>query len=93
MRDINSLASSKIKKAWTVNNIMANEPVSIIKQQNRLYKSWMLDMKSPTTNQWFSTLDLTWIVTKRTSYSKLLTEFEELFDGTLCDWKNRACFL
>ena len=30
MRDINSLARSKIKTVWTVNNIMANEPVSII---------------------------------------------------------------
>jgi hypothetical protein len=30
MRNINSLANSKIEKAWAVNNIMVSEPVSTI---------------------------------------------------------------
>ena len=30
MRNINSLANSKIEKAWAVNNIMTSEPVSTI---------------------------------------------------------------
>ena len=29
MRDINSLTTSKMERAWTVNNIMANEPHSM----------------------------------------------------------------
>ena len=35
MRNINSLASTKIEKAWTVNNSMAQEPVSTKKSHTK----------------------------------------------------------
>ena len=36
MRNINSLASTKIEKAWPVNNSMAQEPVSTKKATQRV---------------------------------------------------------
>jgi hypothetical protein len=39
MRNINSLASTKIEKAWAVNNSMAHEPVSTKNATQRIVKS------------------------------------------------------
>ena len=38
MRNINSLASTKIEKAWAVNNSMAQEPMSTKKATQRVVK-------------------------------------------------------
>ncbi|KAL3784137.1 hypothetical protein HJC23_005795 [Cyclotella cryptica] len=59
MRDINSLTSSNLDKAWAVNNSMANEPQSTQEATHLQDQNSLLE---------------------------LLTEFEELFDGTLGDW-------
>ena len=53
MRNINSLASTKIEKAWDINNSMAQEPVSTKKATQRVVE--ILDAnytKRQTSKQW-----------------------------------------
>jgi hypothetical protein len=81
MRDIFKLQeSSKIKKAWAVNNsIMRDEPESTKKPTNRAVK--ILDAK-------YEKADLPETVETQCTHldahqRKELLEFEDLFDGTL----------
>ena len=87
MRDINSLTTSKMEKAWALNNSMAHEPQSTQEATRRVVN--ILDAK-------YEKADLQSIVSTncthlslqdQNSLLELLTEFEELFDGTLGDWK------
>ena len=87
MRDINSLTNSTMDKAWAVNNSMAHEPHSTQEATQRVVQ--ILDAK-------YEKADLQSVVSTNCTHLslqdqnkllELLTEFEELFDGTLCDWK------
>ena len=80
MRNINSLASTKIEKAWAVNNSMAQEPVSTKKDTQTVVK--ILDANS-------EKVDLQAVVDAtgphlslhdKNKLLELLKEFEELFD-------------
>ncbi len=86
MRDINSLTTSKLESTWTVNNSMAHKQSSIQEATQRVVH--ILDSK-------YEKADLQSVVSAtctRLSFPdqnkllELLTEFEELFDGTLGDW-------
>jgi hypothetical protein len=86
MRDINSLTTSKMERAWTVNNSMAHKPQSMHKATQRVVH--ILDAK-------YEKADLQSVVSANCTHLslqdqnkllELLIEFEELFDGTLGDW-------
>ena len=86
MRDINGLTKSKIEKAWTVHNILAHEPHSTHEATKHVVQ--ILDAK-------YEKADLQSVVSTNCTHLspqdqskllELLTEFEELFDGTLGDW-------
>ena len=86
MRDINGLTKSKIERAWTVHNSLAHEPHSTQEATQRVVQ--ILDAK-------YEKADLQSVVSTNCTHLspqdqskllELLTEFEELFDGTLGDW-------
>ena len=85
MRDINSLTTSKMEKAWTVKYSMAHEPHSM--QEATKWVIHILDAK-------YEKADLQSVVSTNCTHLslpdqnkllELLTEIEELFDGTLGD--------
>ena len=83
MRNINSLASSKIEKAWAVNNSMAHEPVNsqrVVEILDANYEKADLQAVVDAAGPHLSLHD-------KNKLLELLKEFEELFDGTLGDWK------
>ncbi len=86
MRDINSLTTSKMERAWTGNNSLVHEPQSTHEATQRVVH--ILDAKA----------DLQSVVSTNCSHLSLpdqnkllglLTEFEERFDGTLGDWNTK----
>ncbi len=86
MRDINSLTPSNMDTAWAVNNSMAHELQST--QEATQWVVHILDAK-------YEKADLQSIVSTNCTHLslqdqnlllELLTEFGELFDGTLDDW-------
>ena len=86
MRDINGLTKPKIERAWTVHNSLAHEPHSTHEATKRVVQ--ILDAK-------YEKADLQSVVSTNCTHLspqdqskllELLTEFEELFDGTLGDW-------
>ena len=87
MRNINKLSTkSRIEQAWTVNN-MLHKPESTEEATQRALG--ILDAK-------YEKTDLRAVVNEncthlnlhdQTKLLELLTEFKELFDGTLGDWK------
>ena len=92
MRDINSLTTSKIERAWTVNNSMAHEPQSTHKVMKQVVH--ILDSK-------YEKTDLQSVVSSNCTYLslqdqnkllELLTEYEELFDGPLDNWNTKPVF-
>ena len=92
MRDINSLTTSKMEKAWTVNNSMAHEPHSMQEVTQRVVH--ILDTK-------YEKADLQSVVNANCTHLslqdqnkslELLTEYEELFVGTLGDWNTEPVF-
>ena len=89
MKNINSLASTKIDKAWAVNNSMAHEPMSTKNATQRVVEILDANMKRQTSKQWWMPLAHTSVSKTRTSYwiySRNLRN-EGLFDMTLGDWK------
>ena len=93
MRDINSLATSKMDKAWAVNNSMVHEPQSTHEATQQVVN--ILDAK-------YEKADLQAIVSTNSTHLslqdqnkllELLTAFEELFDGTLGDWNTEPVSL
>ena len=86
MRDINSLTMSKMEKAWTVNNIMAHKPHSTQEATKQVVH--ILDAKYEKANlQSVVSANCTHLsLQDQSKLLELLTEFEELFDGTLGDW-------
>jgi len=87
MRNINSLASTKIDKAWAVSNSMAHEPMSTKSATQRVlgildanYEKADLQAVVDTTGPHLSLQD-------KNKLLGLLNKFKELFDGTLGDWK------
>ena len=88
MRDISKLSTrAKIERAWMANNsVMIHEPKSTLKAMQWVVK--ILDAK-------YEKADLNAVVADNCKHLsvpdqekllKLLTEFEDLFDGTLGDW-------
>ncbi len=87
MRNINSLASTKIEKDWAVNNSMAQDSVSTKKATQRVvkildsnYEKADLQAVVDTTGPHLSLHD-------KNKLLELLKEFEELCNGTLGDWR------
>ena len=88
MRNIDNLSSKhKIEKAWSVNNSMLQEPLSTLDATNRVVR--ILDAK-------YEKADLQSIIKENCKHLSqhdqnklldLLNKFEDLFDGTLGDWK------
>ena len=85
MRDINSLTPSKLESTWAVNNSMVQEPHSTHEATQRVVH--ILDTK-------YEKADLQSVVSANCTHLslpdqnkllELLTEYEELFDGTLGD--------
>ncbi len=86
MRNINSLTTLKMERAWTVNNSMAHELHSTQEATKQIVH--ILDAK-------YEKADLQSVVSAnctrlslpdQNKLLELLTEYEELFDGTLGDW-------
>ena len=78
-----------MEKAWTVNNSMAHKPYSMHKATQRVVH--ILDAK-------YEKADLQSVVSTNCTHLslpdqnkllELLTEYEELFDGTLGDWNTK----
>jgi hypothetical protein len=83
MRNVKSLAGSKIEKAWTVNNSMAHKPVSTKNAAQRVveilvanYEKADIQAEVDTTRPHLSMQD-------KNKLLELLQEFVELSDGTL----------
>ena len=90
MRDINSLTSSNLDKAWAVNNSMANEPQSMQEATQRVVKILDANYKKADLQSIVSTNCTHLSLQDQNSLLELLTEFEELFDGTLGDWNTET---
>ena len=87
MTNINSLAKSKLMKAWGVNNSMSNKPTKTVEGTDQAVH--ILDAK-------YEKADLQAVVSTNCTHlsssqqqklMEVLIEFEDLFDGTLGDWK------
>ena len=86
MREINSLTPSNLDKAWAVNNSMAHEPQSTQEATQRVVKILDANYKKADLQSIVSTNCTHLSLQDQNSLLELLTEFEELFDGTLGDW-------
>ena len=95
MRNIDNLSQkSKIEKAWSLNNsVMVHEPESTLVATNRVVH--ILDAN-------YEKADLQSVVRdnckhlalhEQNKLLDLLTEYEDLFDGTLGDWKTEPVSL
>ena len=86
MRDINSLTTSKMERTRAVNNSMVQEPLSTHEVTRRVVH--ILDAKyEKADHQSVVSTNCTHIsLQDQNKLQELLTEFEELFDGTLGDW-------
>ena len=89
MRNINSLTDrSKVKETWAVSNALAHEPISTELATQRAVK--ILDAN-------YTKADLQAVVTNCTQLNSieqnkllgLLKKFEQLFDGTLGNWRTK----
>ena len=89
MRNINSLTDkSKAKETWAISNALAHEPISTELATQRAVK--ILDAN-------YTKADLQAVVTNCTQLNsveqnkllELLKKFEQLFDGTLSNWRTK----
>ena len=89
MRNINSLTDrSKVKETWAISNALAHEPISTELATQRAVK--ILDAN-------YTKADLQAVVTNCTQLNsveqnkllELLKKFEQLFDGTLGNWRTK----
>ena len=81
-----------MEKAWAVSNIMACAPSSMQEATQQVIH--VLDAK-------YEKADLQWVVSAnctrlslqdKNKLLELLTEYEELFDGTLGDWNTELIY-
>ena len=81
---------SKMERAWTVNNSMVHEPQSMHEATQRVVH--ILDAKYEKADlQSVASTNCTHLsLQDQNKLLELLTEFEELFDGTLGDWKTES---
>ena len=94
MRNIDNLSDiTKIEKAWSVNNYLANEPQSTLDATKRVVQ--ILDAN-------YAKADLQAVVEdncihlslhEQNELLDLLTDFEDQFDGTLGDWNTEPVSL
>jgi hypothetical protein len=89
MRDINSLTTSQMEKAWTVNNSMVHKPHSMHEVTQQVVH--ILDTKYEKADiQSVVSIDCTHLsLQDQNKLLELLIEFEELFDGILGDWNTK----
>ena len=89
MRDIQLSNKSRAEEAWSINNSMLHEPKITLEATKRAVQ--ILDAK-------YEKADLQSVVDDNCSHLSLqdqnklldlLTEFEDLFDGTLGDWDTK----
>ena len=92
MKNINSVASTKIEKTWAVNNSMSHKPVSTKTAAQRgveildsNYEKADLEAVVDATGQHLSLQD-------KNKLLEVLKVFEELLDGRLGDWKTEPAF-
>ena len=87
MRDINSLTKSKMERTWALNSSMAHEPASMKDATQQVVH--ILDAKYEKSRPPISCIYELQAPTPRraTKVTGLLMEYEDLFDGTLGDWK------
>ena len=86
MRDINSLTTSKMEKAWTVNNSMAHEPQSTQEATKRVVHIVDTKYEKADLQSVVSTNCTPLSLQDQNKLLELFTEYEELFDRTLGDW-------
>ncbi len=93
MRDINSLTTSKMERTWAFNNSIVHKLLSMQEATQRVVH--ILDTK-------YEKADLQSVVSANCTHLslpnqnkllELLTEYEELFDGTLGDWNTEPVSL
>ena len=89
MRDINSLTTSKMERAWTVNNSMAHKPHSTNEATKRIVHILDAENEKADLQSVVSTNCTHLSLQDQNKLLELLTEFEELFDGTLGDWNTK----
>ena len=89
MRDINSLIKSKMEKAWAVNNSMACKPSSMQEATQQVVNILHAKYKKTDLQSVVSTNCIHLSLHNQNKLRELLTEHEELFDGTLGDWKTK----
>jgi hypothetical protein len=87
MRDINNLTMSNMDRAWAVDNSLAHKPQSTQEVTQRVIH--ILDAKCEKADlQADVSTNCTHLsLQDQNKLLELLIEFEELFDGTLGDWK------
>ena len=86
MRDINSLTMSKLESTWTVNNSMAQEPHSTHEVTQRVVHILGAKYEKADLQSVVSTNCTHLSLQDQNKLLELLTEYEELFEGTLGDW-------
>ncbi len=87
MTNINSLAKSKLTKAWAVNNSMSNEPTSTIEAIDQVVHILDANYEKTDLQAVFITNCTNLSPSQQEKLLEVLIEFEDLIDGTLCDWK------
>ncbi len=83
MRDINSLTMSKMERAWSVNNSIAHKPNSMHKATQQLVHILDAKYEKADLQSVVSTNCIHLSLQDQNKLLELLTEYEELFDGTL----------
>ena len=93
MRNINSLASTKMERAWAVNNRMAHEPVSTKTSAQKVVEILDVNYDKADLQAEVDTTGPDQSLHDKNRLQKFLKEFEEQFDGTLGDWKTEPVSL
>ncbi len=86
MRNINSLTTSKMKKAWTVNNRLAHKPHSMQEATKQVVHILDAKYEKAVLQSVVSSNCTNISLQDQNKLLELLTEFEEFFYGTLGNW-------
>ena len=89
MTNINRLAKSNLSKAWAINNSTTNKPTTTVKVTDQVVH--ILDAKNEKADlQAVDSSNCTRLSPdQQKKLLDVLTEFEEIFNGTLGDWKTK----
>ncbi len=86
MREINSLTTSNMDRAWAVNNSMVHEPQSMHDVTQQVVHILDAKYEKADLQSVVSTNCMHLSLQDQNKLLELLTEYEEHFDGTLGDW-------